>query len=764
MPLATRAIVWLISLCVLIAAALWQHPSATPMLDTNILNLLPKDQQDPISQKAFQHVAQQMEDQVIILVGQSSQQQAISAAESLATRLSTLPIFQHIDGQLSANEQMAWVRSLSPYKAQLLTQKQQVTLRTSPEQQVTKVLQSVYNPFSGVTGAELADDPFLLFRDYIQSLSAQNGRFTLVDGYLTTTHNEMHYVLLRATLSGSSYSMANQTMLPSLIAAEEEVAQQFNADILHTGVIFYAAFGTDSARSEISTIGVGSLIGVLLLVLVVYRSLLPLGLTLLSIGSGITTAFAVSLMVFEQIHLFSLVMGASLIGVSIDYAFHFLTERLAAGQQWHPRKGWATVRVPITFGLVSTLIAYLSMLIAPFPGLQQLALFSASGLIGAFLAVMCWYPILTASPSRDVALPFSQASTRYLHLWKHATVRRGLPLFTLAISLLGIGFADYDDNIQQLQSLPSSLKAQERRIQAITGLSSSQPMLLIRGNSEQAVIESLYQFTPALDELRAKGVISGFRNLADMVPPVSVQKANLALVQALYDTQAHSLAKQLGLQSAPVAPDNFSPLLPESFLSSPVGKAFSPLWLGDIDGQYAAIILLQEVTDTAQIQSLIETTPSITMLNKAQDVSSLFGEYRTRISILMSLSVLAIFLVLAWRFGPRQACLVLLPPVLAAGVGLAAGAYSDVPMNLFNLLGLFLVLGIGIDYALFFAEQKDSARALLANTLAAVTTILSFGLLSLSNTEAIHSFGITVLVGIFIAWLLSPLAIKSRSQ
>ncbi|MDD1791877.1 MMPL family transporter [Enterovibrio sp. ZSDZ42] len=742
--------------------ALWQHPSNTPMLDTNILNLLPKDQQDPTAQKAFQHVAEQMEDQVVILVGHDTEQGAIEAADSLASTLSTLPLFQHVDGKISTEDQMAWIRSFAPYKAQLLTPAQRTRLAASPQQQVKQVIQTVYNPFSGVTGSELASDPFLLFREYVQSLNAQNSRFKMLDGYLTTSHENKHYVLLRATLRGSSYSIANQQLLPSLIAAENDVAQQFNADILHTGVIFYAAFGTESARSEISTIGLGSLVGVILLVLAVYRSVLPLGLTLLSVGAGLATAFAVSLMVFGQIHLFSLVMGASLIGVSIDYAFHFLTERLAAGQKWHPRKGWLSVRVPITFGLISTLIAYLSMLVAPFPGLQQLALFSACGLIGAFLSVMCWFPVLAASPSRDIALPLSQLSHHYLTLWRQSTVRWGLPFLAIGISALGLHFADYNDNIQQLQSPPQALKMQEQRIQSITGLSSSQPMLLVRGSSEQDVLEQLYTLSPSLDKLKEEGAISNFRNLADIVPPASVQKADFDIVQALYASHSQSLATTLGLPNKPAAPDDFTALLPEPFLASAAGKAMSPLWLGDIDGQFAAIVLLQEVTDTQQVQSLVSATPSITLLNKAQEVSALFGEYRTRISVLMSLSVMAILLVLAWRFDLRQACLVVLPPVLAAGVGLAAGALSSVPMNLFNLLGLFLVLGIGIDYALFFAEQKDSQRALLANSLAALTTILSFGLLSLSKTEAIHSFGITVLVGISIAWLLSPLAIKRR--
>ena len=53
---------------------------------------------------------------------------------------------------------------------------------------------------------------------------------------------------------------------------------------------------------------------------------------------------------------------------------------------------------------------------------------------------------------------------------------------------------------------------------------------------------------------------------------------------------------------------------------------------------------------------------------------------------------------------------------------------------------------------------------MFAITLSALTTMLSFGLLSLSSTYAVHSFGLTVLIGIACAYLLCPLAVFERSR
>ncbi len=57
----------------------------------------------------------------------------------------------------------------------------------------------------------------------------------------------------------------------------------------------------------------------------------------------------------------------------------YLTDRLAAGKYWNAQQGLKHIFTAITLGLITSLIGYLGMLVAPFPGLQQLSLFSAIG-------------------------------------------------------------------------------------------------------------------------------------------------------------------------------------------------------------------------------------------------------------------------------------------------------------------------------------------------------------------------------------------------
>lgn len=764
------ALLWLIVMVSLIAMLVSQLTSKSLPIETNIMALLPKNQQDPRAQLAFDKVAATMSDKVVFLVGSASPQTAITAAQQLEKQLERLDLFTHVDGKVTQSDQQAWGQFFFQARAQLLTEKQQQRLAQHPQEQTQSVIQALYNPFSGVSANELQYDPFLLFREYLQQLTANSGNFQLSQGYLTAQYQGQSYVLLTADLNGSAYSMALQQQLPQLNQLESQIQQEFQTEqisIHHTGVIFYAAHGSESAKSEISTIGVGSLIGIVFLVLIVYRSMMPLNLALLSIACGFLAAFVLTVALFGKVHLFSLVFGASLIGVSIDYAFHYLTERLAAGRQWDANQGLKHIFIAISLGLLTSLIGYLGMLIAPFPGLQQLALFSAIGLTAAYATVVCWYPILAASPSVERPLPCANLLSGWITLWQVRPVRWLIPSVLMILAAIGLCYTQYNDDIRQLQAMPAALKQQETLIKTISGVQNDQQMLLVSADSDEALLQKLAHVSQLLDQQVTQGNLGGYQSLNQFVPSQQQQQHNMALVKALYQSQAESLQQALQLKHTPTLQDNWTPLTLERFLASPISKPVRFMWLGDLDGLRSAIITLNQVTDAAAIQELAAQQQHVSYLNKTAEISQLFGSYRQHVTELLALATLCIFIVVAIRYGVKQGVLIVTPPLIAGAVGIAVTVLTGASLNLFNLLALILVFGIGIDYTLFFAEQSRNnlnlatiSSTLLAISLSALTTILSFGLLALSDTQAIQSFGITVLFGIFVSWLLAPLAMK----
>ncbi|MGF1748688.1 MMPL family transporter [Vibrio cionasavignyae] len=745
----------------------WAFSTVSP-IETDILKLLPVNEQNPVAESAFNKVTTSMSDKVVFVLSEknsSADSAALyQAAETFADQLQQSQYFATVTARIDDNQQQQWAKYYFQHRWQQLTNTQRERLEHNPSAQTQRVIQAVYNPFSGVTGQELENDPFLLFRDYLSQISHSSSSFVLTQGYLSTQYQDKTYLLITAELNDSPYSMQAQHVVPLIEQWQQDIAQHYDVEIAHTGVLFYADFGTRSAKSEISTIGVFSLLGVVLLIGLVFRSLTPLALALLSVSMGLVVAMAVTTFIFGRIHLFSLVFGASLIGVSIDYAFHFLTDRLAAGNKWDSLKGLKHIFIAITLGLATSLIGYLGLLIAPFPGLQQLALFSAIGLISAYITVVAWYPILAKSPSKPRKLPGKALSQKWLSCWQNRAVSWGIPFATLALSALMMTQVRYNDDIHQLQAMPQTLKQQETLIATLTGMQSSQQMLVVTADDNESLLQSLESIETPLNEWQQSQVISGYQSLHRYLPSQQRQAEDFALIQSLYSAQAETLAKSLHLARVPNIVEQPELITLRDYLQHPVSEPLRFLYLGDIDGQMASVVLLKDVSNADAIKALAQQNHHITYLNKAEEVSVLFGQYRIKIMELLALATLAIALVLVWRYGVKRSIRILLPSLIACLAGLAVTVATGSELNLFNLLALVLIIGIGIDYTLFFAEQQRCHSTLLAITLSAITTLLSFGLLSLSDTHAIHSFGITVLTGIFVAWLLSPLAINDDKE
>ncbi|EMB9224282.1 MMPL family transporter [Vibrio alginolyticus] len=760
----TFALVWL-NLVVLAGALLlkqWVWSAESP-IETNILKLLPKNQQNPVAEQAFESVSASMSDKVIFVITAPDKNALFAAVTEFDKGLRQSNHFRDVVGKISPQEQQAWASYYFKHRFQLLTPEQRERLSKNPEQQVQHVIQSLYNPFSGVTGQELQNDPFLLFRDYLSQVTQQSSSFRLDNGYLSVEKDGAQYLLITAELKDSPYSLTGQLAVPDIQALEQSVAQKYGAKVAHTGVLFYADFGTQSAKSEISTIGVFSLLGIIALFLLVFRSVMPLSLALLSITIGLLVALSVTTWIFGKVHLFSLVFGASLIGVSIDYAFHYLTERLAAGNEWDSEQGLKHIFIAITLGLITSLIGYLGMLVAPFPGLQQLALFSSIGLIAAYVTVVAWYPILARNPSRSIStLPGQSLLAKWLTLWNQPRIKVGLPMLCVVASGFFLLQLNYDDDIRLLQTMPNDLKQQETLITTLSGMQSSQQMLVVTADDDENLMKKLESLTPTLEAWKADSTIESYQSLSRYLSSVERQQQDYQLIRDLYATQSSPLASGLSLSKKPKMDADFIPVTVDQYLQNPVSAPVRFLHLGKIKGKSATVVVLNQLQDSAVVKAFAKSQSDVVYLNKAEEISALFGEYRIKIMELLAAASAVIFLVLIKRYGPQHSWRVLLPSLIACACGLATAVAMGTTLNLFNLLGLVLILGIGIDYTLFFAEKARSVSTLLAITLSAITTVLSFGLLSLSQTHAIHSFGITVLSGIFVAWLLSPIAIKTE--
>ncbi len=141
----------------------------------------------------------------------------------------------------------------------------------------------------------------------------------------------------------------------------------------------------------------------------------------------------------------------------------------------------------------------------------------------------------------------------------------------------------------------------------------------------------------------------------------------------------------------------------------------------------------------------------------------LFYSCRTAVAALLSVSFLAIFLVFIRSFGFKAGIVGSLCSIFSLSSSLGAMGWLGIPLHLFSLFSLILVLGIGIDYVVFFHRHREaSASVSFATTIAMVTTLFSLGILVLSSTAAISNFGLVLFLGITASYLIAPMILTVK--
>ncbi len=732
-------------------------------LNSSVLAMLPTQTLGAIPPALNDGFMQRLDRQLVWLVSPGKKPDP-RVAQQWLTLLQRSGALSEVKGPMDATGQQAWGEFFWQHRNGMIDPATRARLQNGGEAQAQWVLSQLYSAFSGVSGKELQNDPLMLMRG-AQLALAQNGqKLRLMDGWLVTQDDAGNYwYLLHGELAGSSFDMQQTHRLVTTLNALQATLKTHypQAQLLSRGTVFYSDYASQQAKRDISTLGVATLLGVLLLIVATFRSLRPLLLCAISIAIGALAGTVATLLFFGELHLMTLVMSMSIIGISADYTLYYLTERLVHGGENSPWQSLDKVRNALLLALLTTVVAYLIMMLAPFPGIRQMALFAAVGLSASCLTVIFWHPWLCRGlPVRPV--PASRAMSRWLTAWRrNKTLAVGLPVTLALLSAAGIATLKVDDDIAQLQALPKTILAQEKTITALTGQRVDQKWFVVYGTSAQQTLERLEAFTPALAQAQKAGELASWRPLP--LNSMKRQKSDLALLHHAAPAVMNVL-HSAGLNT--VSPDlTPMPVSVDAWLASPASEGWRLLWLTLPGGESGVLVPVDGVKNSTALSERAAQHEGVVWIDRKASFDSLFALYRTLLTGLLCVALAAIACGAIIRLGWRQGLISLVPSVLSLSCGLAALAVAGHSVNLFSLLALVLVLGIGINYTLFFSNPRGTPlTSMLAITLAMMTTLLTLGMLVFSATQAISSFGIVLVSGIFTAFLLAPLAMPARNE
>jgi predicted exporter len=747
-------------------------------LQTNLLALLPPTERSAAAERAVAAMHDAAANRAVFLVGHRDPAIARTAARVLAADLQASGAFARVQLEVPQADPRALLRASLAYRFGLLAEADRRALKEGAFDPKTALERRLNDPLRVGALGGLAADPFGFYDRYVATLPYGSLRVELADGLLVVRPDKGGglYVLVTAELPGSAYDDRVQGPLLAAVArATEKVrAQAPDAELLRAGAVFFAAEARGAAQREVDVIGAGSLAGIVVLLLVVFRSLRPLLLGLLTVGIGLAAAVSTTIMAQGELHLLTLVFGASLIGEAIDYSIQYFGAYAGGGPSWDARRGIALVRPGLTLALLTSLLGYAALLALPFPAVKQIALFALVGLAAAYLSVLLLLPPFLRKPYAHDLSRVTGPTARVLESWRiHVGPRTGLAIAGLLLLACAPGWLALqpDDDVRLLSNRPADLLREEGAIRRLTGFEAPSQFFLIEGASAEEVLQREERLTAALSDLAAKGLLGHWQAVSAFVPSAARQEANRALVREAVLADGARLQRafdEVGLRKGVAAElnrayrDSEGQLLtPERWLATPASVPFRHLWLGATGNEYASVVVPYGSRDLQALAAAARATDGATFLDKTASVSRLFGDYRHGFSYGLAVAALVVLGVLSRRYGWRGGAAVLLPTLLGIAAALALSGYVGAPFTLFGVMALMLVLGVGVNYAIFLVEGRGrEGPAFVAVLLSAATTVLSFGLLAFSGTPALAQFGRTLVAGIGTAVLLAPLALS----
>lgn len=713
------------ALALAVAIIALRYSSGSP-IDTDIQSVLPPHAEASAVDAAIDQSSAALSGRVAFLVAASDPDTAQRAASDLESRLTAQGVYR--PALEEAEETGRW---LFANRDELLCMPPSEFDEAAAQQTRRQALAQVYSVTGAVNGDLLRADPFLRTIELAECLAPP-----LPSG------GAAGRVLVSGRLTQSAYQLDVQTRMQDALTAFEDEWSGQGVDVARTGAVFFAAAAADQSKTDITRIGAIGAIGMVALFAFVFLRLKAALAAIGVVAYGLIVGIGAALLVFQSVNVLVFVFAAMLVGIASDYAIH----ALATG----PATDWASAEErrrrlfrPTLVSLVTTVLGFAALALFGIPLLQQVAVMAAAGLFAAWAFVLYVIVPLDKAPANPERHAGQWRRLSDLRLRTHIPkpLLIGAAVILAALSIYGATRLTFADDVRTFQPRPADLLADETEL-AETGVNPSTGAFLYSEGASPD--EARIAEAAALDTLPEDVSVLA---LSRFDPPTATRTAaRQALDRELYQPLLAAHLDQLGLD-------------PGTFPAPRDESVAPPSWFAPLEGLAGGRSFLVAPVTSGALPDGIEASGA-TFIDPVQRYSQAFATYRGFAGWALLAAVIGAAIVVVGVYRSPRALIIVACPTLALGVAVLAPAAFGVPVNFFTLAAGLVLLGVGLDYAAFEWEagEKGERWTSLAVLMDAITTFLSMGLLTLSATIPVQSFGMTIAIGVVAALSLSGLA------
>ena len=398
-----------------------------------------------------------------------------------------------------------------------------------------------------------------------------------------------------------------------------------------------------------------------------------------------------------------------------------------------------------------------------------MAIFGSVGILGALICTRYVLPPLTRLPKAARAPARARVSLLGF-LARHRTLAALVLVMPGTLLATGLPQLKFQDGVAALRTHTPALDAENARVQARLGRAASAGRVVVAlGSDDEQALQRTEQLEARVARL-PPSVVSDHHSVTQLLPSQLAQRARIERL-----TRDGSLAPRLTaqLRAQQFVPEAFAPFLedlgrqprglsPDDLLASKLSDLIAPFRV-QLAGQVAYLTPVS-VHDSPALQQALSGLAGVYLVDQEALFSAAYGRFRERALSLLLWGMLLVLGTLFARY--RKVGLTLLgvlPSALGASAALGTLGLLGVPVSFMNVVAVLLVLSMGVDYGIYALEARDDAQeaatTLGSVLLAALTTVLSFGLLGISDNPALASIGLTVSLGLLFCVLASPVVL-----
>ena len=258
---------------------------------------------------------------------------------------------------------------------------------------------SFYSMASGFASTYFRSDPLGLFSPVLKRLEALNPstRSRVEDGFLFTGDGNTGVVLFNSPFGGSE-SGRNAELVDLLGAVKARTEAEFpDIAVTSTG-------GPEVAVGNASRIKKDSFLALALAAILIcivlwlsYKRFADVFWILVSILSGALFALGIIALFKSSVSLIVLGIGSMIIGIAVNYPLHYVDH---LKYQPDKRKALAEQVNPLLVGNITTVGAFLSLLLLKADALHDFGFIGAMMLVGTILFVLVFLPVFVPASSR----------------------------------------------------------------------------------------------------------------------------------------------------------------------------------------------------------------------------------------------------------------------------------------------------------------------------------------------------------------------------